>query len=78
VLQYFGKSRGWNVSIPNFQTNAQATGSADGNIFTLDVHDQNKKPIFREKIFVANKILGRLRSALNILIKIFGAEKKWL
>jgi hypothetical protein len=60
------------------RTNAQATAADNGNVFTLDVHDANKNLIFREKIFVANKVLGRLRGPLNILIKIFGPNKKWL
>ena len=77
VLQYYGKSKGWNV-VHDMRTNAQASGAADGNVFTLDVHDANKKLIFREKIFVANKVLGRLRGPLNILIKIYGPNKKWL
>ena len=77
VLEYYGKPRGWNVS-KNMRTNAHPTCNAESNIFTMEVLNSQKQVEYREVIPVANKVQGRVRAALNILTKIFGADQKWL
>lgn len=62
----------------DMRTNGQAKGASDGNVFQAEIFDKEKKLIFREKLLVSSKVEGRLRSALNILIRIFGPNKKWL
>lgn len=60
------------------RTNAQQTGSADANIFTMEVFNSNKQREFQAQVPVSNKVQGRVRAALQILISIHGKNKKWL
>ena len=44
----------------------------------MQVFNCNKQIQHSAKVPVANKVQGRVRAALNILSKIFGADQKWL
>lgn len=80
VINYHSSSKnlGWTVNT-DFRTNAQATSSAESIIFTMEVYESSTKQLkYQQKVAVANKVQGRMRAAICILIKIFGKDKKWL
>ena len=78
IIEYYGKHRGWHVT-HDMRSNAQAHGAADGNIFTMEVIDSKTKQVkYQFRVAVSNKVQGRVRAALGILIQIFGKNQKWL
>ena len=78
VMEYHAKWQGKNANT-YFRTNAQSTGQADANVFTLELSDAKTKAVeFRLAIAISNKQQGKIRTSINYLTQQFGPDKKWL